>query len=306
MAGFLAFRGGFTCDMLHVPHRRNQMPSHDLIVALGDRHYRIERPFGVWPANSGFVTDVAVDSGGHVFVGLRHDPLTQPADPRIIELAPDGAFVRHWGGSLIADTHCLTITPDDRLLIVDRDMHEVIVTTRSGERIGGLGKRSLPMQPLNHPSDVAVGPSGTIFVSDGYAAHLVHRFTPHGTPLGSFGGAGRAPGQFMEPHAIWAFADGRIAVVDRCNDRIQVFNETGEILAIWQDFYRPVAIWGDKDSNAYITDSVPRLHKIGPDGTRLGLCRPVLNGAHGIFGAPNGDIYLAENSPSRVTRLKLL
>lgn len=278
-------------------------PSHHLIVALGDQRYRIERPFGTWPKNAGFVTDVAVDSRGHVFVGLRHDPLTEPDDPRIIELAPDGSFAGHWGGHLIADTHCLTITPDDRLLVVDRDMHEVIIASRTGERLGGLGQRGGPLQPLNHPSDVAVAPSGNIFVADGYAAHLVHRFSPEGQHLGTFGGAGRKPGQFIEPHALWAFADGRIAVVDRCNDRVQVFSEAGQLLAIWKDFYRPVAIWGDSAGHAYISDSVPRLHRIGPDGTRRGLCRPVLNGAHGIFGSPNGDLYLAESAPSRITRL---
>ncbi len=280
--------------------------SHQLIVSLGDRRYRVERPFGAWPANAGFVSDVAVDSRGHVFVGLRHDPLTDKDDPRIVELAPDGGFVGHWGGTLIADTHCLTTTPDDRLLVVDRDMHEVIIATRAGEHTGSLGGRGKPCQPFNHPSDVAVAPSGDIYVSDGYAAHLVHRFGPAGDYLGAFGSAGRQPGRFIEPHALWAFADGRVAVVDRCNDRVQVFTSAGELLTIWDNFYRPVAIWGDVEGNAYITDSVPRLHMIDRNGARKGICRPVLNGAHGIFGAPNGDIFLAESSPSRVTRLVLL
>ena len=79
------------------------MASHELIVALGDRLYRVERPFGSWPRNTGFVTDVAVDPRGHVFVMLRHDPLVHPNDPRVIELAPDGAYLRGWGGDLIAD-----------------------------------------------------------------------------------------------------------------------------------------------------------------------------------------------------------
>jgi hypothetical protein len=279
---------------------------HELVVALGDRRYRVERPFGAWPTNEGFVTDVAVDSGGHVFVGLRHDPLTQADDPRIIMLSPDGAYLSGWGGNMIADTHLFTIAPDGRLLIVDRDMHEVIIASTSGERLGGIGGRGLPLAPLNHPSDVAVTPSGTMLVSDGYGAHLVHRFSPAGDYLGAFGGAGRGAGQFMEPHALWAFADGRVAVVDRCNDRVQVFTDTGALLAIWEDFHRPVAIWGDGDGDAYIMDSVPRLHRVGPAGERKGICRPVLNGAHGIFGTPEGDLLLAETNPSRVTRLRRL
>jgi hypothetical protein len=279
---------------------------HDLIVSLGDRRYRVERPFGSWPKNEGFVTDVAVDGRGHVFVGLRHDPLTQANDPRIIELSPDGDYIDGWGGTLIADTHLFTIAPDGRFFIVDRDMHEVIIATAGGTRLGGLGTRGKPLSPFNHPTDVTVTTSGAILVPDGYAAHRVHRFGPDGVYSGAFGGPGRKPGQFMEPHALWAFADGRIAVIDRCNDRVQVFTEQGSLITVWEDFYRPVAIWGDAEGNAFITDSVPRLHCIGQGGERIGLCRPVLNGAHGIFGTPSGDLFLAEGNPSRVTRLKRL
>ncbi len=281
-------------------------PGHELIVALGEQRYRVERPFGSWPRNDGFVTDVAVDARGHVFVGLRHDPLTQADDPRIIELDPAGGFVRGWGQGLIADTHLFTIAPDGRFLVVDRDMHEVIAASAEGVRLAGLGSRARPLEPFNHPSDVTVAPSGAILVADGYAAHLVHRFGPDFGYLGAFGGAGRAPGQFMEPHALWAFADGRIAVVDRCTDRVQVFTEAGRLLDVWDGFYRPVGIWGDANGDAYVTDSVPRLHRIGAGGERKGVCRPVLNGAHGIFGGPGGDLYLAESNPSRVTRLRRL
>jgi NHL repeat len=276
---------------------------HELVVALGERRYRVERPFGSWPKNEGFVTDVVVDGRGHVFVGLRHDPLTQAGDPRLIELGPDGEYINGWGGTLIADTHLLTIAFDGRLLIVDRDMHEIVICTPAGERVGGLGARGQPLKPFNHPSDVAVTASGHILVADGYAAHVVHRFDPSGVHLGAFGGPGRESGRFMEPHALWAFTDGRVAVVDRCNDRVQVFTEEGALLDVWEEFYRPVAIWGDADGNAFITDSVPRLHWLGPAGERRGVCRPVLNGAHGIFGTPSGDIFLAESNPSRVTRL---
>ena len=33
------------------------------------------------------------------------------------------------------------------------------------------------------------------------------------------------------------------------------------------------------------------------------MCRPVLNGAHGIWRDGEGRLYLAELSPSRLTRL---
>src|ERR1700716_3555939 len=56
---------------------------------------------------------------------------------------------------------------------------------------------------------------------------------------------------------------------------------------------------------AYVSDMVPSLQKVGPKGERLGRCRPVLNGAHGISGTPDGDILLAESNPNRITRLRL-
>ena len=281
------------------------MASHELIVALGDRLYRVERPFGSWPRNTGFVTDVAVDPRGHVFVMLRHDPLVHPNDPRVIELAPDGAYLKGWGGDLIADSHMLTADATGRILAVDRDMHEVIICSPAGERLGGLGQRGVPLAPFNHPTDVHVSAWGEIYVSDGYAASRVHRFDAAGTLISTWGSHGSGDGQFGWPHAIWTFADGRVVVVDRTSNRVQVFDREGRHLESWGEFYQPVAIWGDDEGCAYVSDMVPSLQKVGPKGERLGRCRPMLNGAHGIFGTPDGDILLAEGNPSRITRLRL-
>lgn len=279
------------------------MPSQDLIVALGDTRYRVERPFGSWPENSGFVTDLTVDPRGHVFVMLRHDPLMQADDPRVIELSPQGDYLGGWGGDLIADSHMLTADAQGRILAVDRDMHEVIICSAAGERLGGLGERGAPLSPFNHPTDVHVSAWGDIYVADGYAASRIHRFSADGAHLQSWGAHGDGDGQFGWPHALWTFADGRVVVVDRTNNRVQVFDKNGNHLANWTHFYQPVAIWGDEDGNSYVTDMVPNLQKIGPGGERLGRCRPMLNGAHGLFGTREGDILLAESNPSRITRL---
>lgn len=276
----------------------------ELIVALGDARYSVERPFGSWPANSGFVTDVTADSRGHVFVMLRHDPLVHPSDPRIIELSPEGEYIRGFGGDAIADAHYLHAGPDGRLWAVDRDMHEVVILSAAGERVGGLGTRGGPLAPFNHPADVHVSAWGDIYVADGYAASLVHRFAADGTPLGSWGGLGSRDGEFGWPHALWTFADGRVVVVDRTHDRVQVFDREGRHLQTWGDFLQPVAIWGDPEGRSYVTDLVPNLHLIDADGRRIGRCRPMLNGAHGIWGLANGDLLLAEVNPSRVTRLR--
>lgn len=43
-------------------------------------------------------------------------------------------------------------------------------------------------------------------------------------------------------------------------------------------------IFQDTADRIYVTDQIPRLSLLGPDGALLGRCRPVLNGAHGMWG----------------------
>jgi hypothetical protein len=175
------------------------MPNNTLIIALGEKRYLIERPWGDLPRGS--VSDVTVDSRGHVFVLLRWDPLADTTSPRVIELDPDGRRVAAWGEQIIADSHMLAAAPDDRLFIVDRDAHEVVICSGDGQRLGGLGTRHRPLEPFNHPTDVAIAPGGDICVSDGYAGHRVHHFDAQGHLVRSWGelGAGRASSSIHTP-----------------------------------------------------------------------------------------------------------
>lgn len=275
---------------------------HSLFVALGQQRYRVERPWGDIPSGGGKVTDVVCDERGHVFVLLRADCYVDARLPVVIELAPDGRRLAAWGED-IADGHMLSIGPDGRIYVVDRDAHEIVVFDRNGRRIGGIGQRHQPNAPFNHPCDVSIAPSGDIYVADGYGASRVHRFNANGTLIATWGEPGDRPGHFSTPHGIWALTDGRVAVTDRENNRLQVFSEGGELLAVWPDFYQPMDIFQDLAGRLYVTDKVPRLSMLAPDGTLLARCRPVLNGAHGMWGDAAGNLFMAEMNPSRVTKL---
>jgi sugar lactone lactonase YvrE len=276
------------------------MSHASLTVALGETLYRVERPF--FTQLVGGVSDVVVDREGLVHVLVRHDPLRSAGEDAVVTLGADGTVRNRWGGELIADSHMLTPSPDGRLFIVDRDAHEVVIC-RDQRRVGGIGERNRPLHPFNHPTAVAFCPRGTIYVSDGYANHRIHRFSPDGQLISAWGELGDGPGQFMNPHAVWVLPDGRVVVVDRENNRLQVFSPDGAFLAIWKGFSRPLDLWGDASGRLYVTDLIPTLSMLSPNGVCLGRCRPVLNGAHGIFGDQNGVLYLAEPSPSQVTRL---
>jgi peptidylglycine monooxygenase len=273
------------------------------VVTLAGRHYSVERDWGRPPSHlpKAMVSQIAVDSQGNVHCFRR-------GDPPVVVFGPNGDFLAAYGEGLVADAHGIFIDPSDRVFLVDRDAHEMIACTADGHVLFHLGVRHAPRweEPFNHPTDAATAADGEIYVSDGYANARVHRFAADGRLLGSWGSVGHGPGQFMCPHALWVDAKDRVLVVDRENDRVQVFERTGAWLDEWRGLCRPMDIFVDARGVAYVTDLVPSLSAIGPDGRLLGRCRPSLNGAHGIFGDATGNLYLAEIQPSCVTRMRLL
>jgi DNA-binding beta-propeller fold protein YncE len=277
------------------------MPRTELVVALGDRRYAVDRPWGNLPPGmrlSG-VSDVAVDSSDRVYVYQR-------SDPPVVVFDRSGTYLGAWGTGVIADAHGVFCTADDRIVAADRDAHQILGFDTNGHLLFALGERHGPrfQQPFNHPADVAVAPSGDIYVADGYGNSNVHVFSASGALKRSWGRPGSGPGEFTTPHAVRVHPDGRVLVADRENHRIQVFTPEGEFLAAWGDFFRPMDIFIDRQGMIFITDQVPRLSMLAPDGTLVGRCRPVLNGAHGIFGDSEGNFYLAEVAPDdRLTKL---
>jgi peptidylglycine monooxygenase len=247
----------------------------------------------------GGVSDVAVDSHDRVY-------LYQRTDPPVIVFDGSGAYVTSWGTGTISDAHGIFCTPDDRIVVADRDAHQILGFDVNGNLLFALGERHAPQfqAPFNHPADVAVNANGDIYVADGYANSTVHVFSSTGELKRTWGRPGTGPGEFTTPHAVRTHPDGRVLVCDRENHRLQVFTPEGEFLAAWGDFFRPMDVYVDVQGFIYVTDQVPRLSMLAPDGTLMGRCRPVLNGAHGIFGDSQGNFYLAEVAPeSRLTKL---
>ena len=271
-----------------------------LTVTLGARRYRVERHWGRLPADLGLVaiSQLAVDTRGRVYVFQR-------SDPPVVVFEPNGDFRAAWGRGRIADAHGIFVTGDDRVLLVDRDAHQILIFTTEGEEIGSLGTRHSPrfQAPFNHPTDVAVAADGDIYISDGYGNSVVHRFSAEGRHLSTWGRPGTGPGEFTTPHAVWVDRADRVLVADRENDRVQVFDRDGGFLEAWTDVYHPMDICEDGRGGILVTDQIPRLSMLSPDGALVGRCRGVWVGAHGVAANAAGDIFLAEIQPSRITKL---
>ena len=81
---------------------------------------------------------------------------------------------------------------------------------------------------------------------------------PTATLIVSWGGDGSEPGQFQTPHGIWVDADERVYVVDRANGRVQVFDNDGHVLAIWEGFCFPHDIYQTASGTFIVTDCATR------------------------------------------------
>ena len=220
------------------------------------------------------VAGVAVDQEDRVFLICR-------GDHPIIVYDRKGNFLSTWGQGLFTyRTHGITVDPNGMLYCTDDGNHTIRKFTPDGKLLmtmgtmntpsdtGYDGKNTLtatrPAGPFNRPTNLAVGPQGDLFVSDGYGNCRVHRFSPTGELKRSWGTPGGGPGEFYLPHGIAVSADGRVFVCDRENDRIQIFSPDGEYLSEWTDTQRPTHIVFDAAGPR------PRLRAVVAHGLGLG------------------------------------
>lgn len=270
-------------------------------VLIGGLAYALDRNWAPPPPHisPGRISTIAVDSAGRLYV------LRRGAEPPVLVYDADGRFLRSFGAGLVFDAHGIAVDSNDRVFVVDRDAHEVLCFSASGDLLFRLGERHRPRwnAPFSHPTDVAVSPGGDILVSDGYGNGNVHIFLPDGSYRKSFGTVGRGAGEFMTPHALILDRSGRILVADRENNRVQLFDSAGGWLGEYLGLCRPMDLFERADGTLLVTDIVPSVTAFAPDGRRIDRGRPSLNGAHGIAGDAAGTLYLAEIDPNSITRL---
>ena len=292
-------------------------------MALGTGDYQYEHVEG-WAKVPeyfvlGEVVAVDTDSQDRVFVFCR-------GNHPVLIFDPEGDFVSCWGEGEFIQPHGIYIAPDDSVFLVDNQRHSVERFTPSGELLLELpkeyawGKRGWGMplilrSPFNQPTGLALGPQGEMFVSDGYANFLVHKFSPEGDLLMTWGDPGTGPGQFACPHNVGVDRRGTIYVCDRENNRVQVFSNDGEFITMWEDTNRPSDMSIDWENDIiYLAEGRggtgrPRISIRDLDGKILSMFdgtegggESVLGGAHGIGADSHGNIYAAERGTHSIQK----
>jgi hypothetical protein len=243
------------------------------MIGAGDKFdYKFQPLWGQLPMwwEWGKTSDMATDSEGRIFI------LTRGAHP-VIVMDHDGKFLTAWGEGQFRAAHGLYIDHQDNVFIADCGYHQVYKFTRDGKLLRAWGTKDGPSatfygEPFSAPTGVSFGPSGNMYVSDGYGNYKVQVFGPDGNFLRSWGKPGTGPGEFALVHNIDVGPDEKIYVCDRENRRIQIFDENGKYLTEWGGMNLPVDVLVKGDI-VYVleegNDWAPGGTMYGPSGVSI-------------------------------------
>src|SRR5438874_3750640 len=213
-----------------------------MAVVLGTEGYRYEVAEG-WaklPPGYEFNADVAavgVDKHDNVYAFNRGK------HPMCV-FDREGNLLRTWGEGIYPRAHGVFMAPDETIWLTDDGDHTVRQCTLDGKillTIGVTGKPAPYMSgdPFHRCTHPAMSPQGDLYVSDGYGNSRVHKFSPNGKLLFSWGEPSTDPGQFNIAHNICCDPDGWVYVADRENHRVQVFDADGKWETQWNNLHRP-------------------------------------------------------------------
>ncbi len=284
----------------------------DVATDSEDRVYLAVRTAQAFDANTGAI--LAFDRDGNHLNTFGEDKLRTPHG---LWITPDDTIY-------LTDTfdHCIrTYSPNGD----------------PGMILGVPGEPGPAGCPFNRPTLAVPSPvSDDLFVSDGYRQNRVHRFSPAGSdPVaaakyahwkrgwtntdmeltaswgkgdlnyhddeawGSTEKHGKGQGEFLLPHGLAVDRDERVYVMDRSNDRIQVFDRDGNYLTEWST---------PSPNQGYIDDEgfthIPgggQVHVLDMNGGEVACWGEqgdepwqFLGGSHGLWIDSHGDIYVAQ------------
>ncbi len=118
----------------------------------------------------------------------------------------------------------------DRLYVADILHHQVQVLDKaSGKLLFKFGKPGSGDGELFHPTNIALGPDGDIYVVE-TSNFRVQRFSAEGKPVRTYGAVGSTVGSFARPKGIAMDRAGRLLVGDAAFQNVQIFDNGGKLL----------------------------------------------------------------------------
>jgi DNA-binding beta-propeller fold protein YncE len=215
----------------------------------------------------------------------------------------------------------LHIDRDGSIWATDVGAHVVVKFDPTGQVLLTLGTRgeagpwneATGSHTLNQPTDIAVAQSGDVFVSQGHTPGSagdprVLKFDRNGRFITSWGGKGTGPGQFDVAHGVAVDIQGMVWVMDRENQRIQIFDSNGTFVRQMKYSGLPCSIdiggehiymvngYGGQVVQLDLSGTV--LAAAGKPGTGLGE----FGEAHSIAVSPRGELFVADSANAALVK----
>jgi DNA-binding beta-propeller fold protein YncE len=201
------------------------------------------------------------------------------------------------------------IVVGNQLLVVDRGRACIDLLD-----LNGLGRASRRWSELAAPVAIAWDAAQQRYWLADTAAHACFASPDLRNWPVRLGERGTAPGQFNFPTALTWHAQVGLVVADAMNFRVQVFDESDQVVAVFGskgdaagDFARPRAVAVDSDRHIYVLDNqFENIQIFEPDG-RLLMAFGQEGSGPGEFSLPSGlaiddqdRIWVADSSNRRV------
>ncbi|MBT3604009.1 MAG: hypothetical protein HOE48_00530 [Candidatus Latescibacteria bacterium] len=273
-----------------------------MIYGDGDYTFEVQENWWTLPDgwSFGWIPAVAVDSKDQVYVYSRSE------HPMVV-FDRDGNFVKAWGEDILEDSHGIYIDAQDHVYCVERETHCMHKFTSDGELLMTVGtphQMGEPGDPFRLPTDVAFDSQGFMYITDGYDNARVHKYTPDGELIKSWGEPGTGPGQFNLVHCVRIDKEDKLWVLDRENNRIQFFDTEGNYQGEWTGLHQPDTIYIDDEAGVvYIAELEQRVSiwttggdKLTEWGRGVESDKPgeFKKCPHGIWLDSRGDLYVSQ------------
>jgi DNA-binding beta-propeller fold protein YncE len=274
-------------------------PELDYVVAPS----AVTLPAGV---TMGATAAVAFDAKGHIWVLAR-------GETTFFEFDENGQYLRSFGERMTR-AHGLRIDREGNLWATDVGAHTVMKVSPQGQVLMTLGTKgqagmwdeAAGTRLFNQPNDIAIAPNGDVFVIQGHTPGpggdaRVIKFDRTGKYLTQWGGKGNGPGQFQVAHGAAIDAKGQLWVVDRENQRIQVFDQNGKYVREMKYAGLPCAVDIGKQYVYMVNGFAGQLLRLDLNGKVLAALGKPGKGpgefgeAHFMAVSPKDDIYVADS-----------
>lgn len=182
------------------------------------------------------------------------------------------------------DVTGVAVDAEDRVFLLTREEHRVLVHDRDGAFLGCWGEGV-----FRNPHGLTIGPDGSVFCVDN-GDHTVRKFTPDGTLLLTLGTPGVPSDTGFETESAVA-----VHSVERVRHPGPPFNRCTNLAVA-------------PDGDLYVTDGYGncRVHRFAPDGTLRSSWGEVGTGPgqfhlpHGLHVAPDGRVFVCDRENDRL------